>query len=76
MKFWKSSKMSPENIYLKERLVELENAEGKLRTLLTREDGTFKNDTFLQNNLISVLKEQTAIRRKLVELKDVRRQKV
>jgi hypothetical protein len=55
--------------YLRERLGELANAEEKLRVLLTREDGTFINDSFLQNNLMNVIKEQSAIRRQLVNLR-------
>lgn len=69
MKFWKSeSEPVTEELYLRERVVELEVAEDRLCTLLMREDGTFKNDVFLQNSLISVIKEQKSVRKRLSEV--------
>jgi hypothetical protein len=56
---------------LKSRLHELEIAAHRLVNLLEKENSAFHNDEFLKLSLTKVLKEQTNIRRKLEELKNV-----
>jgi len=57
---------------LNARLEELETAANGILRIINNESSVFHNDDFLKQNLVKVLKEQQAIRRKLEELKNGR----
>lgn len=54
--------------YLKERLVDLERATMYLTLLLTQPDRVFHNDEVLRDQLVTLLSEITATKRKMSEL--------
>jgi hypothetical protein len=55
--------------YLTERLAELEFAATNLSFTIENEDSAFHNDSVLKSNLVKVLTESAAVRRRLAEVK-------
>lgn len=55
--------------YLESRLEELVFAADNLTFMLDNEDSVLHNDTFARSNLVKILTEAAAVRRRLAEVK-------